>query len=68
MSEGNLSSDKIRIYSSKNSEWSLTNVRSFLKGYQVREDITMIVHTASGMHNHGFREHKSPAIYAFFCR
>jgi hypothetical protein len=23
------------------------------------------VHTASGMHNHGFREHKSLAIYAF---
>jgi hypothetical protein len=25
----------------------------------------LIAHAASGMHNHGFRVHKSPAIYAF---
>jgi hypothetical protein len=26
----------------------------------------MIAHTASGLRSHGFREHKSPAIYAYF--
>jgi hypothetical protein len=33
--------------------------------YQVRGIQTMIVQTANGLHNHGFREHKSLAIYAF---
>jgi hypothetical protein len=40
-------------------------MRSFLKGYQVRGIQTKIAHAASGQRNHGFGEHKSPAIYAF---
>jgi hypothetical protein len=39
----------------------------FPKGYRVREIQTMIAHIASGLGNHGFREHKSSAIYAFLC-
>jgi hypothetical protein len=40
-------------------------VNGFLNGYQVRGNATMMAHIAVDMRNHGFQEHKSPAIYAF---